>query len=220
MVSQCFDGKIWANLVSNSTINSDILKIGYHDGTWLLVGDGNTNNDNILYNTADPTNFNDWNQSIGTPFGTGVANDVLYAVDKWVAVGAHDSTAENIWYSVDGITWTSVSGPFGVGGVGNKIYYANGMWVVVGAHSSTAENIYYSTDGVVWVESGGSPFGVGGEGKDILFNNDFWVACGEDGSTAENIWYSTNGTTWTAGTGDPFAVGGTGLSIAVKTITS
>ena len=123
MVSQCFDGKIWANLVSNSTINSDILKIGYHDGTWLLVGDGNTNNDNILYNTADPTNFNDWNQSIGTPFGTGVANDVLYAVDKWVAVGAHDSTAENIWYSVDGITWTSVSGPFGVAGIANKIYY-------------------------------------------------------------------------------------------------
>ncbi len=219
-----FDGDIWTVLVGGSSaINLDVLKIAYGNNMWVLVGDGDTNNDNILYNNIDPIDSDDWQQASGTPFGTGVANDVLYAGEgataKWVAVGAHDSTAENIWYSLDGITWTAATDAFGVGGVGNKIYYANGMWVVVGAHSSTAENIYTSVDGVTWSPISG-PFGIGGEGKDVLFNNNFWVACGEDGSSAENIWYSTNGTTWTAGTGDPFSVGGRALSIAVKTVTT
>ena len=216
LIYYSFNSESWV-LVDGGLNNFDILNMYYNNGIWVAVGNSRFNANNIRYNKASPIFYNDWVAGSGSPFGTGVAKDVLYAVDKWVAVGAHNSTAENIWYSSDAVSWTAVSGPFGVGGTANKIYYTNGILVVVGAHASTAENIYTSVDGVTWSPISG-PFGVGGEATDVLFNNDFWVVCGEDGSSAENIWYSTNGTTWTAGTGDPFAVGGRALSIAVKTI--
>ena len=85
----------------------------------------------------------------------------------WVVVGSHSSTAENIYTSVDGVTWSPISGPFGVGGEGKDILFNNDFWVACGEDGSTAENIWYSTNGTTWTAGTGDPFAVGGTGLSI-----------------------------------------------------
>ena len=212
------DGIQWS-LVGQGSINIEVYTLGYYNGLWLAAGSGDTVS-NILY-SPEPLNPGTWVESMGSPFDSGgQVNHIHYANNKWVAVGMHASTAQNIWYSFDGITWQASSGnPFGAGGSGNKVYYGNNRWVAVGDGIGTAKNIWYSETGETWQEVESTPFTSSGVGNDVFFNNNFWVACGEDGIGSENIYYSTDGQNWTAGNGSPFSTGGKGLSIAVKTIT-
>jgi hypothetical protein len=104
-----------------------------------------------------------------------------YGLERYVAVGRNGVT----YYSLDGISWTAMTGISSVKDI-NAVTYGNGRFVCVG-NSGTS---YYSTDGTTWTAMTG------------IYNTAFYgVAYGNNRFVAVGfgaIYYSTDGTTWIA----------------------
>ena len=113
-------------------------------------------------------------------FETGVGKGSEYNGDvsgtdtvKYVAVGNGEGT-KNIYWSVDGLDWTSVEGPFG-SGEGRGIKWNGSLWIAVGKDSGGTNNIYYSDDGKNWVASNSYIFNTG-SGIGITWDDKQWIA--------------------------------------------
>ena len=92
-------------------------------------------------------------------------------------------------YSVDGISWTSVSTDFS-GGSGNGLCISSDKIVAVGVGSST-DTIYSTNGGLTWVSTGSTIFG--GQGMDVFWNGTDYCAVG---GSAVNIATSFDGINW------------------------
>ncbi len=101
-------------------------------------------------------------------------------------------TSSNVFYSVDGITWTACNCSDVIGhstyGIGfTKVIYRNGKWV-----GATYSGIYYSNDGKSWVKVSGMSGNYA-----IYFNKGVWVCAGIGGpSNGSKLYYSTDGEQW------------------------
>jgi len=132
----------------------------------------------------------------------------------WISVGNTGPEQQSVARSIDGYTWTGVTGPHesGVGLAWNK----KGQIVSVG----TGEvKLATSTgpDVSVWTRATGptGPFwGEGGVARAVAERNGRWVAVGTSEDPTQQIFLSDNGYTWTGVTG-PFDSNG-GYAIASK----
>jgi len=152
---------------------------------------------------------------------------LAYSNVNFVAVG-DNAGGPSIAYSVNGISWTSVTNTiFSV--QGNDVAYSptQDKWIAVGKGTNT---MAYSFDGKNWIGMGTSTFVTEGRGIFYSVNQSLWIATG---TTANNMAKSIDGFTWTPIT-SPFdticndvvyantvgrwvAVGGNSHTIAVST---
>ncbi|MDR1949389.1 MAG: fibronectin type III domain-containing protein, partial [Spirochaetaceae bacterium] len=114
-------------------------------------------------------------------------NDIIYANDKFVAVGASGRIA----HSADGETWTTVTNSgFGTTAI-NRVAWGNGKFVAVGATAKMA----YSSDGVTWTAiAAASTTFASSAINGIAWGGGKFVAVG----AAAKMAYSSDGETWTA----------------------
>jgi hypothetical protein len=167
----------------NSIAANPYSGIAYGNGKFVAVSNGSFNllhsNDGVTWETV----------TVGS-FGL---SDVIYADNKFVAVGAEFSGVDlitNVEVSTDGVSWTRYN-PFTNGIAPKAINYGNGLFVVVG--NGGGNRVMTSTNGVSWTL------------RSVLDNNDSWnsVAFGNNTFVAvstsggQRNMYSTDGISWT-----------------------
>ena len=127
LIATSTDGETW----TTQTPNSEMRGITYGNGKYVIVGTA-TATYSILVSTDGET----WIPS--KPFNKGL-NDIIYAFNKFIAVGASGTIAT----STDGTTWTTQT----VGTIEwQELRYNNGILVISGNNGYTST----STDGETW----------------------------------------------------------------------
>ena len=119
-------------------------------------------------------------------------------------------TSPGMASSPDGVTWTAITAPAGMGMI--REISTNGTMLVAVGHTSagteTAGAICTSTDGKTWTKRSFS----GGVLTSVISSNNQWVVCGKTTAgtlAAGGIWTSTDsGVTWTSRTIDSGALFG------------
>ena len=175
----------------------------------VVGGDGNGNTQSSIFASTD---------NCISYTGTTITNDIkglAWNGSLWVAVGNSPNT---ILTSINGITWTPVSGTRFTT-IGTGVAWNGYLWVATGANSFFAPSILTSSDGINWSyasTAGGAPFPVYGS-YGVAWTGSLWVVVGynQAGST---ILISSNGVEWgnISGT-DPFGNGtsdGSGNGVA------
>lgn len=154
----------------------------YANGKLTVVGYNGANTD--IWHSIDGTNFT---RSGNIPGNSGAYDlkSIAYGNGKYVAV----ATADYLFYSSDGITWTQATTPLGGnngGGRVTSVCFGNGKFVVSGLN----DKVITSTDGINWTTvATGKALGV------ISYVNNKWFGSGYPGSTQ---FVSDDGVNWTA----------------------
>ena len=149
-------------VISNKFATQDFHGVGYHDGTFVAVG-----NQGSIYRSTDGET---WSGVTTTSITTNL-KDVKYGENVWIAVGAAGTIISS---ADDGLNWSVVSagGTFQL----NSIAYQDDVWLAVGG-AGMAMN---STDGETWykkhVVSAGTPLGKQLNG--VTYGDDKMVAVG------------------------------------------
>ena len=136
------------NWTGRGKIFSVCGKIVKHNGNiWVAVGEDSDPKRNIAY-SSDGLN---WNYPTTEIFSI-MANDVIWAIDKWWAVGEGDSHV--LASSSDGINWTGHTGQHSSVIKFNTIAF-DGNYLMAGGKSTNQNyQLYYSTNlGSTWSNS-------------------------------------------------------------------
>ena len=126
-------------VVANKYASAEFFGVGYNEGTFIAVGNGGA-----LYRSTDGEV---WSGVTTTSITTRI-NDITYADNKWVAVGAAGTIINS---TDDGLTWNIVNGG-STGLLTNKsfkaISYQENVWVAVGVNGY----VLNSPNGTDWHE--------------------------------------------------------------------
>jgi hypothetical protein len=155
-------------------------------GTTICLGFGNGTFVAGLYSGgfAYSTDGKTWTPATGSMGGSNYAKDIIYADNKFIAVGYVSSTYR-IATSTDGTTWSASNLP---NYTGNSISYGDGTFVAVGL------SIAYSSNGTSWTEVPGVSATLGYKAlQGTAYGNNTFVAVGTNGK----IGYSSDGIDWT-----------------------
>ena len=127
----------------------------------------------------------------------------------WISGGMADDLGWNVlsdvWNSVDGISWTSVtlSAPWGPRAGHSSVVQNGKIWVIGGRGGGGFRNdVWYSSDGVTWTTATASaPWSPRTGHTSVSFGGRIWVmgGLGENGRT-NDVWYSSEGANWTSAT--------------------
>lgn len=137
-VTYSLDGIQWYGSSLPEATYSSVVYGDYVD-TWVAVATGGRNaaystDGGITWNSATLPEGADW-------------IDVVYGNGKFVAIAQSDSTATQLAYSADGITWTSST----YVGAAEQIAFGNGRFVIV--TGDVTQPMIYSFDGITWENS-------------------------------------------------------------------
>jgi len=177
------DGNTWTVATTTLTIGKCIA----HNGKmWIAGGTGST--DNMTWSNDGKTWF-----GMGKPLFSTSCNGIVWADNKWVAVGEGTNTTG---YSFDGFTWFSSTALFTT--AGNDVIYTDSYFVACG--NSTTGGIIYSLDGLSWsiVQTDSSNI------LDMAWTGSMLLAVGT--FTGADIAYSYDGQTWVTFTEATFGV--------------
>jgi hypothetical protein len=133
---------------------------------------------------------------------------VVFDNKMWVIGGNDGADKDDVWYSVDGKTWTEKtkdsSAKFPPVQEFSTIVHDGYMWVIGGFGTIVRDSVYRSTNGATWREvradkaAGG--FGPRYGHTSVVFDKKMWVIGGLNFSGGLNylddVWSSTNGITW------------------------
>ena len=145
----------------------------YANGIYVAVG--------LVSHIAYSTDGINW-----TKVSVGVAvawNDIIYAKDKFLAVGSRSGSYGCIAYSTDGIDWEYDAVLENLGF--EAVAYGNGTFVAGGSNG-----LAYSTDGINWTLPG-----IEGTVYDVIYANGKFVVTGYG-----KIVYSPDGVNWSSKT--------------------
>lgn len=186
-------GLAGANWYTNGTIGgtSTIRSIAYGLTTssattysYVAVGDGGALYKSVAYTSTSPLSWTPVTTT-GTPLEATALNGALYALGKYIVVGAGGKVA----YGTDISSWTAASSATTANL--NAIATNGSIVVAVGAGGT----IISSGDGITWTAAASVPvstelYGVGYSTQGL------WIAVGANGT----LLTSTDGSTWSAGT--------------------
>lgn len=123
-------------------------------------------------------------------------NGRLYSLGGTTSLTA---TLNNL-VSDDGVTWNSLSAPFGLRTGMATAVFQDKLWVICGTNGNQGtyyNDVWYSSDGSTWTNYTST----GLEGADtpacVVFNGKLWIFGGEKPSPNTKIFNSSDGLTWT-----------------------
>lgn len=139
------DGLNWTGRGKIFSVSGKIVK---HNGNiWVAVGEDEDPKRNIAYSSDGIT----WNYPTTEIFSV-MANDVIWAIDKWWAVG--EGSSHVLASSTDGMTWTGHTGQHSSVIKFNTIGFDGNYLMAGGKSTSQHYQLYYSTDlGSSWSSS-------------------------------------------------------------------
>jgi len=143
-------------------------------------------------NMATSTDGIRWVQRT-TPFGGAFPWGLWYnpSQDLFMACVGNSSSVNNMYSTIDGVTWVSRSGNLFNGANGGYcVSYGNGLWISGG--QGTVNTMATSPDGITWTGRGTTVFTTGCGA--VAYANNLWVASGIGGNC---IATSPDGITWT-----------------------
>jgi len=114
------------------------------------------------------------------------AEDVVFKGKMWLSNGYYHGNVlhRDLWSSIDGRTWTKVSGATPYDGYSEMVVFDGKMWAVKGS-------IWNSADGVNWTRVlEKTPFGERAYGETLVHDGKLWQLSNSD------VWNSTNGINW------------------------
>lgn len=220
-------GPVWVavstngiNWVSNSsTLLSRGGKLAFGNNLWVTTGVGSTN----LASSSD--NGTTWVAAAVQPFSN-ASYDVAYNGAQWIVCGA-DVSGNNVAYSSDGLTWTSIN----VSQVSARgIAWSGSAWFLTGG-SPSSSIVYKSINGITW-NAVSSTFGPAytivskqlypyGTQEKIVS-----IACGTNGViiSSDGIHWNSLSTTLSnptcvAWNGSMWLLGGTGIAYSTNGVT-
>jgi len=123
-------------------------------------------------------------------------NSIIFANNRFVAVGGSIGAGGQIGWSDDGIKWKVIeSTPFGTSVI-NGIAYGNNRFIAVGDSGKMAS----STDGKTWTSvDASSVFGTSAIYKIAYGNNRFFAVGSDLGNNPKSGYLADSGSTWTSG---------------------
>ena len=118
-------------VLTNKFATQDFQDVGYHDGTFVAVG-----NQGSIYRSTDGET---WSGVTTTSITTNLFS-VHYGKDRWISVGAASSIISS---TDDGLNWSVVSDSSDVGNSFSimDVHYQNNVWLAVGNGSRTLNSI-------------------------------------------------------------------------------
>jgi hypothetical protein len=123
------DGYNWTSQ-STPLVGGSLYGVTYDNGLFVAAGDG------VILTSV---NGRDWSTAFTL---SGTLYDVVYGGDRFLAVGDQGT---KVYYSLDGVTWTTSNIP--VSAVLYGVGYGNGLFFTAGFGS---DRVLTSRDGIVW----------------------------------------------------------------------
>jgi hypothetical protein len=136
---------------------------------------------------------------------------VFFDNKMWV-LGGYDYPGyhrawNDVWYSIDGSSWTCATESAGWSGRWEQtaVAFDNKIWILGGmdVNGNLRNDVWYSTDGVNWTQATPSAGWPGRSGHtSVVFDNKIWVLGGGQYNSPyrSDVWYSTDGVNWTQAT--------------------
>ncbi|MBF0289808.1 MAG: hypothetical protein HQM14_18495 [SAR324 cluster bacterium] len=135
----------------------------------------------------------------------------IIASRLWVLGGTDgDSFKNDVWSSIDGITWTQTTGNAGWSGRRQyqSLSFNQKIWILGGDAGSYNGDVWFSPDGQAWTQVTTNP---GWDARTLsgsaVFQNKMWIFGGrgvtDNFGRFGDVWSSTDGQTWTFVTGNP-----------------
>jgi hypothetical protein len=123
-------------------------------------------------------------------------SSIIFANNRFVAVGGYLNAGRQIGWSDDGIKWKVIENtPFGTSVI-NGIAFGNNRFIAVGEDGKMAS----STDGKTWTSMDASSVFGTSDIYDIAYGNNRFFAIGGDlASDKKSGYLADNGSTWTSG---------------------
>ena len=193
-IAYSYNGVNWyAGVMASdgSPVEAAINSLCWNGVKWVA---GHWENSRTIFMSNDGIH---WTKPASTNFNRQLM-DLGWDGEKFVGAGASSSSASIVRWSLDGITWTTITGT-GIGGSsGYAVCWNGSIWVVGGGDvGSSTYSLIYSNDGKAF--SACSPkTGCIGNVKAIAWNGTIFVAVGNRTSYGTGgIGYSSDGINWT-----------------------
>jgi hypothetical protein len=122
----------------------------------------------------------------------------------WLLGGSDYLCRNDVWYSSDGVKWTSatLNASWAPRRYHASVAYDGKIWVLGGTAPSApwpgyVNDVWYSSDGVKWTSATLSAAWAADDWlQSVVHDGKIWVI-------KSDVWYSTNGTSWTCATARP-----------------
>jgi len=158
---------------ANHETNKDLSLVAFGSGKFVAYGSGNSA---VIWTS---TNGTSWNQESPTGISAGMT-DMIYANDKFMAVGANGAAA----FSTDGISWTAVQ--TGSNDDFKAVQYGDGVFMALGVNGSVYTSANGGTSWEAKIDGNSISY------SSIAFGGGHYMAVGDNGAVV-----SSNGKTWT-----------------------
>ena len=178
--------------------------VAYHDQLWVMGGGALSD----VYSSPDGVAW-----TAVTTTASWVARDgfpvLNYHDTMWLLGGRQvspSSPRNDVWWSVDGATWTERAG---IGGKWSARYFHTAlvfkdtMWVLGGTTGVTPlRDVWWSTDGAHWTQrTATANWSARYLHASEVYDGRMWVLGGNDGSDCHDVWWSVDGSNWTRAAG-------------------
>lgn len=177
---------------------------------WLLGGRYNSIAERDYYSSVDGVA---WTMEANPPSGGWGGALVVFKNKMWriggILMPGGTSGGDNIYSTVDGITWETETLSAAYGDIANfkVVVFAGKMWLTGGQDATINNDVWCTDDGVTWVSVKTSPaFGQRSYHSMLSYDNKMWVIAGEDigtGNQLNDVYSSIDGITWTLETASP-----------------
>ena len=128
-------------------------------------------------------------------------SQVVFDNKMWILQGYTGVRSDEIWNSLDGITWNQVTGTLPPLRDNHAAVVLNGKIYVMGGSTggSNYKDVWSSSDGITWTEeTSNAPWGPLEHLKTVAYDGKIWVLGGAGASN--DVWYSSDGANWTQAT--------------------
>ena len=202
------DMNTWNQIVSDNTSSlpwsggSGWTTIFHDDYIWQVTP----------YHVSKSTDGINWTTTnANPPYSSYPGIRLGYSVDSWngylwITGGRANNTSLNdVWKSVDGVTWVQVttSAAWGERKDHESFVFNNKLWIMGGQDMSLSwpyyvNDIWSSLDGVNWTNEGLTPWYNKVDGATVVHEGAIYTAGGGYGGVDTNdVWKSIDGANWT-----------------------
>lgn len=178
--------------------------VAFNNKLWIIGGWDGTDYYSDIYSS---TNGSNWVKEGDLPFVAAHGAVLVYGGSMWILGGYIDgvATTNEVWSSVDGITWVQVTDDAGwCDRTGHAAFvFNNKMWVVGGTGLPGTPDSWYSTDGVTWIQvTSNTGWSERIRMTGLTYNNKMYIIGGTaSGTFYDDVYSSSDGATWSLETG-------------------
>jgi len=202
------DGVTWTDSVSSAPwgVRSWHSSVAQSGKVWVMGGFGPDGRTNDVWYSSDCVKWSSATLSAGWP-KRARHSSVAFGGRIWVIGGVRREglalqDKNDVWYSSNGVKWTSatLSAPWRGRGGHTALVFGGRIWVIGGGRESDTtspalNDIWYSSDGVRWTSATlSAAWSPRDDHSSVVFNGRIWVI---GGSWRNDVWCSSDGVNWT-----------------------